>query len=337
MNFLTGSTGLVGMRLALDLLQRGEPVRALFRSGSNLKLVEEVFSFYDQENGHKLFDQIEWVEGDVLDLSALRPYLNGVKKIFHSAAVVSYDLRDSDLMQRVNVQGTANLVNLALEVGVEKFAHVSSVSALSVPENGDCMDESNYWIAGKEFTPYGLSKYLAEQEVWRGIEEGLQAVIVNPCMVLGAGKTGKSSAQIFKMLGRKWPAYPPGTAGYVDVRDVSRSLVELAFSDITAQRYVLVGENASYRDLLHKGMPLFGLTPPEKKMSPFVIKMLWRAAYLGSLITGKRPTFSRQIAQNVMNKRCYNPAKIKETLGITFYDLSQSLPYFAPFYLKAWD
>ncbi|MDP4292032.1 MAG: NAD-dependent epimerase/dehydratase family protein, partial [Bacteroidota bacterium] len=186
MNFVTGGTGLLGAYLLLELTRRGDKVRALRREGGSLKTVENIFRAND-DRAEELLGQIEWVKGDVCDIFSLEDALDGVEYVYHCAALVSFDPRDREKMMRVNVDGTANVVNASLAKGVKKLCHVSSIAALGRAEPGQAVDEKTAWKSSKQNSNYAISKYAGEREVWRGTEEGLKAVIVNPSIIIGMG------------------------------------------------------------------------------------------------------------------------------------------------------
>lgn len=332
MNLITGATGLIGARIAFDLLKRGERVRAILRKGSSSEHVRRIFMFYDSERGSDLYDQVEWVDGDILDPVSLQDAMGGVDRVIHSAAIVSFDPSEARKMISQNIEGAANVVNAMLETGVNRLAHVSSVAALGPAPEGQCADEECQWKADKARTQYAVSKHESEREVWRGAEEGLSVVILNPCITLGAGKKGQSSAMVFDIIGKKWPYYPRGTAGMVDVRNVSEALIELAFSSISNERFVIVGENLSYKRILEIGNPIYGAKPPEKPMPTWFLPTLSKIQRFASIFTGKRANLTRETVDRLNSDVCFSRKKLDKELSIDFIPVGESLVYFAPFY-----
>ena len=223
MILVTGGTGLLGSHLLLELARSGKNVRALKRKSSNISQVRKVFLYYVQ-NADELLQNIEWFEGDLLDFGSIEDSLEGVKEIYHAGAVVSFYPSDHKSMLKVNIEGTANLVNLALEKAISKFCYVSSVSTLGRADNLGLTDEETYWKASNKNSQYAISKYGAEREVWRGIEEGLNAVIVNPSVILGPGDWKSGSPAFFSRIGKGLKFYTSGINGFVDVRDVSKAM-----------------------------------------------------------------------------------------------------------------
>ena len=175
-NLVTGATGLVGMHILIDLLSKGEKVKATFTKNSRLENVKKLFKFYNKES---LFSEIEWVEMDIEDVIQVFDTVKGVDHVYHSAAIVSFLKRDQSKMSNINIKGTANIVNACLENKVKKLGHISSVAAIGRKGNGDYSEE-NTWLESNDNSFYAISKNKAENEVWRGVQEGLQSVIINP-------------------------------------------------------------------------------------------------------------------------------------------------------------
>lgn len=211
MNLVTGATGLLGTHLMLDLLSRGEKVRGMKRANSNLEIVKSVFDFYPK--GETLFESIEWCEGDVLDVDALQLAMNGCDFVYHCAAVVSYHAKDRDNMYLINVEGTANVVNVALSENISRLCFVSSIAALGKSKPGEVVNEMAVWSDSSYNTHYGITKFLSEMEVWRGIQEGLDAIVVNPGLIIGPGSFDRSSPSLFKKLNQGLSYYPPEEQG----------------------------------------------------------------------------------------------------------------------------
>ncbi|NNE55312.1 MAG: NAD-dependent epimerase/dehydratase family protein, partial [Flavobacteriales bacterium] len=233
MHLITGATGIVGTRLMLELLLKGESVRALRRASSNLSWPERIFEFL----GHsELFESIEWVEGDVTDVESLIQAMNGVRFVYHTAAVVSFHRRDIDVMFKVNVEGTANVVNVAASSGVEKVCHISSTAAVGRSESGQLVTEETEWKDSPLNSAYAITKRNAEREVFRSQVEGLQTVVINPSVIVGPGDRKRSSAVIFSKVDEGLKFYPLGANAFVGVKDVARAAILLMESATTGDR-----------------------------------------------------------------------------------------------------
>ncbi len=325
MILITGSTGIVGTRLAFDLLHAGESIRAMKRPDSDLTFVKRVFEFYDGTQGAELFNRLEWIDGDVLDIQSLEMAMVGVSHVYHCAALVSYSARDAEKLLQINGDGTTNVVNAAIEAGVVKLCHISSVSTLGKNTDGSPSTERTSWKRSQNNSVYGLSKYLAEREVWRGTAEGLPAVIVNPSIILGPSKPMQSSGMLMALLQKGIPYYPGGTAGYVDVRDVSRMSITLMESDVVNEKFILSSENLPFRQLLNTAAETFGNKPPHFAVKPWMLGLAWRALALGSSFTGKVPRITKETAKSASIKNAYNNEKVRRQLNTEFIPVSSSL------------
>ncbi|MBT8320518.1 MAG: SDR family oxidoreductase, partial [Eudoraea sp.] len=273
MILVTGGTGLVGAHLLLKLTQEEEQVRATFRPNSNLERVRNLFSSQHPE-GTRLYAKIQWREADLNNLPQLEEAFEGITKVYHSAALISFDPRDFRELKRINVKGTANVVNLCLEFDIKKLCYVSSIAAFSHNDGKTPIDEESEWIGAANV--YGLSKYLAEMEVWRGAQEGVPVVIVNPGVIVGPGFWDQGSGAIFRAAAKGPKYFLPGGTGFVTVNDTVEIMTRLMRSDIKSERYILVGRNLSYESLLQLLADGFQLKKPGKKLKNWQLNLLWR-------------------------------------------------------------
>lgn len=325
MILVTGGTGLTGSHLLLNLTKAGNKVKALIREGSSAEWVKKVFEWYSPGDHQSLFNNIEWVEGDVNDLFSLREAVQGIKYIYHCAAVVSYQPSDKDLMMKINVEGTTNLVNVALKEGVKKLCHCSSIASLGLAEKEEVVDESFSWKTSPRNSNYAISKFNSEREVWRGSEEDLDAVVVNPSIIIGPGDPARSSGQIFKSLLGGLKFYSNGITGYVDVRDVADIMIKLMNSDIKNERFILNSENISYRDVFTKISNCFDKAPPKYKAGKFLSEVAWRLERLKSMATGSKPLITKETARSANNKTFYSNQKIKNKLNYEFTPIDDAI------------
>jgi dihydroflavonol-4-reductase len=313
---VTGGTGFLGSYIIKELVEKNYPVRALRRSTSKLP-------FYIAT---QIFDKIEWVEGDVLDAVSLEKAMNGMDTVIHSAAIISFLKREKKSMYQVNVDGTANVVNTALEKNISRLVHVSSVAAIGRSGSGEKINEEKKWADSKLNSHYGISKQKAEMEVWRAIGEGLNAVIVNPSTVIGFGDWNHSSCRIFKNIYEEFPWYTEGINGFVDIEDVSRATVQLMESNISEERFIISGENWSFRQLFNNIADGFGKKHPQRKATPFLSGIAWRMEKIKSLFNGIDPLLTRETAR-VANTRSYfqNDKILKALPGFSFTPLQQTI------------
>lgn len=337
MIFVTGGTGLVGSHVLFNLVQAQMPVRALRRPGSNLKLVLKVFSYYS-DRADELFSRIEWVEGDILDYHSMEDLLAGVTDVYHCAAMVSFHANDHDSMLNNNVKGTANLIDAALFNRVSRFCHVSSIAALGKTQDGTEIDEETYWIPSKQKSGYSLSKFFSEMEVWRGIEEGMEAVIVNPSIILGPGNWNIGSPKFFQTIWKGLNYYTKGETGFVDVRDVAGAMTLLmrpeVFEQNKNQRFILNAGNLSYQGLFNRIADALQRPRPTTFASDMVLQVAWRAARLASFFSGKPPLLTRESAtgRNLISR--YNGAKIQHAVDFSYRSLDQTINDIARLFLK---
>lgn len=318
MILLTGATGLVGSFVAKRLVGDGHPVRVLVRPNADRSLLRGLSA------------HLHWAEGDILDVLSLDSALQGVTHVVHAAAVVSFVPRDRREMYRVNVEGTANVVNACLRAGVRKLLHVSSVAALGRPARPNptsptVISENSTWEESPLNSHYAKSKYLAELEVWRGASEGLPVVVVNPSVILGAGDWGRSSTQLFRYAHDEHRFYPEGTLNYVDALDVAEAIVRLLFSDLTEERFVLNAGAVPYREFLEKTARAFGKKPPTVRVPRAATALLWRLEALRSRLTGSAPLLTRETAQSASHSFFFSNQKIRSVLGIEFRSLDETI------------
>lgn len=276
--------------------------------------------------------QITWHQGDLLDIPSLEAGIRPGMDVVHAAAIVSFLPKDRDQMEKINVEGTANIVNICLKAGVRKLGYVSSVAALGRPtvkggRTGEpiVITEDQKWEESPNNSVYAKTKYWAELEVWRGVAEGLNAVMVNPSIVLGVGDWNRSSLQLIRYVQDEKPFYPSGLVNYVDVLDVADALVELMQSDVSARRFILNGGTIPYRSLLEQIADRLGKRPPTVQMSPLLARLLWPAEALRAWIMGKNPLITRETARSASSLYQYDGHAIERVPDFQYRALSETL------------
>ncbi|MBN1340642.1 MAG: NAD-dependent epimerase/dehydratase family protein [Bacteroidales bacterium] len=313
MILVTGGTGLLGSYLLHGLLSRGYRVRAVKRPNSKTDTFSNVISCLSG-NGSELVNRIEWVEGDIMDAGSLENAMHGVDQVFHCAALVSFHAKDKRKLFRINAGGTANLVNAALSAGIGKLCHVSSVAALGRAENQGFTDEKTIWNNSSINSSYGRSKFMSELEVWRGVEEGLKAVIINPSILIGAGNTSKGSARLVSTVARGLKYYPAGMNGFADVRDVAEIMIRLMESDIKNEKFVVNAVNLSYVELFTKIAGCLGLPPPKYKTARFFGECYRLIKAFTAAMHGKEPLLTRETTETAYQTYKYRNNKLLEAL-----------------------
>jgi nucleoside-diphosphate-sugar epimerase len=319
MIFITGASGLVGSQLAYDLLKKGRKVRALKRKNTSL----DVFKKHFTGEPH-LLNGLEWFEGDVLDVFSIEEALEGITDVYHCAAKISFDPADYHAMMEVNIRGTANVVNCCLEKGIRKLCHVSSVAAIGRSREAETITEDSLWQTSRHNSNYSVSKYGAEREVWRGIAEGLDAVIVNPTVVMGLGNWEEGSSSMIKKVYEGLRFYTRGVNGFVDAGDVSKAMIWLMESYVKNERFILNAESISYHNFFTMAAGFLNKEPPSRFAGPFLSSIAWRAEKIKSLVTGGKPLITRETARTANNRYYYSNEKIKK-LGFEFIPVRQSL------------
>lgn len=323
MVFVTGGSGLLGGYLLRELVRQGAPVKALYRNRYPVLLTKEEI------------DAIEWVQGDLFDVVLLEEICGQCDEVYHCAGMVSFNPSKKDMMMKINVQGTANVVNACIAGDVRKLVHVSSVSALGRKRDGMVVTEESRWTEENNLSNYGKSKYLAEVEVWRGISEGLNAVIVNPTIILGVGDWNDSSAATFKNAYKEFPWYTEGISGFVDASDVARLMVTLMQSDITEQRFIITAENLGYRDVFNLMAKYFGKRAPHRKVSGLMAGLVWRLERLKSAFTGLDPLLTKETAETARMKVYFDGSRLLKALpGFSYRPLEESIAESCREYLR---
>lgn len=321
MILVSGGTGLLGKHLLEILIEEGESIRAIRRSKKyNLSA--------------ELEQKIEWVEGDILDICFLEEAMKGIKKVYHCAAIVSFHHKDYERMIQTNVVGTTNIINLSIDNQIEKFVYVSSIAALGRAEPGKIITEETEWKNSKNNSEYAVSKYLAEKEVWRGIGEGLNAIIVNPSVILGSGDWTQNTCRLFPLIQKGLRFYSTGSNGFVGAKDVASIMVKLMQSDIHNERFILSSENLSYKELFHFIAKYLNIKPPSIKVSPILSEIAWRIESVYSKIRSRKPYITKESSRIASKHYTYNSTKAKKALNIEFTPIHKVIKDICTVYIQ---
>ncbi len=313
MILVTGGAGLVGKELIKQLLAKGNAVTAIYNK-------TQLPSF-----NSPLLQQVQCNILDVVGLEEIMQQHN-IQQVYHCAAIVTFNPARRSELYKVNIEGTANVVNAALTTGVKKMVHVSSVAALGRIRENEAITEKMNWTEETSNSNYGKSKYLAEMEVWRGIAEGLDAVMVNPTMVLGDGDWNAGSSQMFKTVYNEFPWYSEGVTGYVDVRDVAKAMTALMESNISGERFIISAEDRSFKEVFTLMAKAFGKKPPHKKVTPFLAQVVWRLEKIKSLFSGKEPLVTKETAKTALATVHFDNSKLKKFLpSFTYIPLEETI------------
>lgn len=307
MILVTGATGFVGEHTLRELVLRGHKVLAMYRH-------EHL------QGGHgQLHDlpasSITWVKADLHDIWSLEDVFRGVAVVFHTAAFISYDPRDRDQLFETNINGTARLVNACLQAGVKRLVYVSSIAALGeAAEPGQMVDEKASWKTDQRHSNYAISKFKAENEVWRGMEEGLEVIVVNPSVILGPGKVASGSNQLFRKIAEGMKFHSPGGTGFVDVRDVARAMIALHEANLINKRWVLNAVNLPYMKLFQQIASVMGVRAPRFQPPRLLAEIGWRANLLLARLTGKQAFITKETVHSAYRNRVFGGSAILEAL-----------------------
>jgi len=317
MILVTGGTGMLGAHLLFQLVKTEKRVRAIYRSIDSLEKVKHVFAYFTNDV-EVLFSKIDWVKADITDIPALEVAFEGVDRVYHVAALVSFDESYYKEMRNVNINGTANIVNLCIAKAVLKLCFVSSIASIAKSVEKPFNDEQDEFNLDTNNYGYAITKFGAEMEVWRGAQEGLDVVVVNPGIILGAGFWNENSGALFSSIYKGSPFYTEGITGFVGVDDVVEVLIQGMNSKVVNERFVLVSENISFKDILFLIADSFGKKRPSIKVNGLIAGVGWRLFWLKSKLTGKANMFSKHTAKSINNKMYYNTDKVKTTFDFEF-------------------
>ena len=324
MILVTGATGLVGSHLLVQLLQENEEVKALFRSKKQLEKVKNVFTFKNQS---ALFEKINWTKGDITDIPSLEIAFENVTHVYHCAALISFDPNDEEKLRKSNIEGTANIVNCCIDFGVKKLCYVSSIAALGdTKEHEIIITEETEWNPEKLHGDYAITKFGAEMEVWRGFQEGLEVVIVNPGVIFGYGFPKQGSDIIVQSVKKGLSFYTKGSIGIVAVEDVTNCMFQLMKSTISGERYILVGENVILKDFITYLATLLDIKPPTIYASKTMTSIAWRLDWLIAKITNRKRKLTRATAKASHSIDIYDTSKIVIVLNYSFQKKETYLP-----------
>ena len=335
MILVTGGTGLVGSHLLYNLIKNGNDVKAIYRRKHKLETVKKVFSYYS-DDFEALYNKIIWVEADINDIPALEIAFKDVTHVYHCAAFVSFEPDKYHQLRKINIQGTANIVNLCISNKIKKLCYSSSVAAVgNLPDPEQYSDEETLWNPEEDHSVYAITKYGAEIEVWRGTQEGLDAVMVNPGIILGPGywRSG-SSGSLIPLIYKGFPYFTSGVAGYVDIWDVINVMIQLMNSNLKNERFILVSEHLPFKEFQSRVAKELNINPLKKEANTFMLEISWRLDWLNHKLFGKRRRLSKQLAKAIRSKRYYDNSKIKKALNFEFTPVDESIKKVSEYFLK---
>jgi len=333
MIFVTGGTGLLGAHLLFLLCKKGFKVKALKRKNASVNVTRHIFEQNAKQEALALFENIEWCAGDLLDYQSLMEATEGTEQVFHTAAKVSFVKSEKDAVMKQNIKGTANVVNACLENSVKHLCYVSSIATLGKNTDSSFINEQSPRTETEIATNYSQSKYEAELEVWRAIAEGLQAVIVNPSIILGAGNWHRSSGSFFTTVWKGMKFYTEGGTGFVDVFDVCKAMIQLSEKGISGERFIISAENRSYLSIFNKIAEALNKKKPHIKANNTMLELAWRYEYLKHLFSKHKPAFTKETARSAVTKSLFSNQKLCETLDFEFNSIDNTIERIAQAFL----
>ena len=335
---VTGATGMLGTRLIVELVSKNVTVKAMYRSENRIEQFHRNCSYY-VDDPSTILEKISWVKAEMLDYISLVEALKGIDIVYHCAAMVSFHKTDREKMFRNNIVGTSNMVNAALENNVKRFVHVSSVAALGKEEEGLLINENTAWIPNKRQSGYSISKFHSEMEVWRGINEGFEAVIVNPSVILGPGEWKTGSASFYQNIYSGLKFYTEGVTGFVDVRDVAKALVLLSDDDhweqAKSKRFLLNAENLSYKDLFGQIANVLKIKPPGIKANRIMLSSGWRLALILGKITGRKPSITKETNYSARSYNLFDGSYITKQFNFEYRTMETTIKEIGEMFLAS--
>ena len=334
MILVTGGTGLVGAHLLLKLAEEKHQIRAIYRPKSDLYKTLEVFLYYHhKEEAERLFKKIEWVVADLTDIPRLTTAFKGITKVYHCAALVSFKPKDEKALRKINIEGTANIVNLCIATKIDKLCYVSSIASLGKPIKSDSTTENTQWNPEANNSDYAISKYGAEIEVWRASQEGVKVIIVNPGVIIGPGFWQKGSGQLFTRIQNGLNYHFPKITGFVGVKDVVTAMLKLMSSEIYNERYILVAENLSFKKVLEFTAISINRPKPEKPLKKWMISIGWFVQKTASLF-GYNRNITKSDISGIFQKSTFDNTKIKKEINFKFTPMHNVIAETGKYFLK---
>lgn len=325
MILVTGGTGLVGSHLLYALLQKGEQVRALHRKTSNLEAVKQVFSYYDASKATILYNKIEWIEGDITNIPSLTKAFLNIDFVYHCAAFISFNTKHFEILEKVNIEGTANIVNLCLENNIKKLCYISSIATLGTSLNNELITETTAYNTENKNSVYAITKHGAEMEVWRATQEGLDAVIVHPGVILGEGIWKSASGSILRSVNKGLPFYSSGGVGVVDVQDVVKAMISLMESSVVNDHFILVSKNSSYKNLLGQIAEALNKKPPLKEVKKGLLLAYSNWDWLSNKLFKTKRKLPKDMVNPLFETAQYSSKKIEQQLHFTFIPFEKTV------------
>lgn len=332
MILVTGGSGLVGAHTLLELIKQSKgPIAAIYRNEDSLRKTKHIFSMYGKE---AIFNRIEWRQADILDIFSLDDSFRGVSTIIHSAGFVSFNPKDAAKLKKVNIEGTGNVVNAAIDAGVKRLIHVSSVAALGDNKKGECINETSNWEKSETTSNYSISKHYAENEAWRASAEGLEVLILNPATIIGPGDWSTGSPALFRRINEGLNYYSSGSNGFVAIEDVANLLVKLIDHTKINQRFIASSANLSFQELFTQIAKGIGKNPPVKKAKKWQGKIVQVFDSLKTSLNGSNPVLTKESLSAAFGNKCFDNSKSIQHLDFNYTSIESAIQETASIFLR---
>jgi len=333
MILITGGTGLLGTHLLYKLVTQGKVVRAIYRDTSKFEKVKKVFSYYS-ENPNAIFDKIDWIHAEITDVPGLEVAFKNITHVYHCAADLSFNPKNYRQSKEVNVIGTANIVNLCLSNEVVKLCHVSSIATLGEDLIKPITEETHWNPENNTQNIYAITKYDAELEVWRGVQEGLGVVVVQPGVIIGPGFWNSGTGEIFTKVSNGFNYYTSGAVGIVDVNDVVKSMCALMDSEVINDKFIIVSENIRYKKMLQMVSEVLGSKKELKEIKKWQLLFYFQLdKFLSFFLARKRSVYKSNI-NSAFKELKYDASKIKNAVGVEFVSVKKSVENTGVFFVN---
>lgn len=313
MILVTGGTGHIGNVLVKELLSRGEKVRVLVLRGEDRAPLDGC--------------EVEWVEGNVLDQMTLETAAQGVDVVYHLAGIISISPGQDELVNRVNVEGTRNLLNAALFQKVRRVIYTSSIHALTRPPHGTTIDETLPFDADNEAGEYDRSKARASLEVLKAVSRGQDCVIVCPTGVIGPYdyRLSEIGQLILDTAKGKTQFEIDGAYDFVDVRDVARGMIMACEKGRCGEAYILGGERITVREIYDTIVTVTGARGARVKVPAGVARAAAHLAVPWYRLTRTKPIFTPYSLETVFSNSVISIQKARSELGYSPMSLQRSI------------
>ena len=331
MILVTGGTGLVGSHLLFHLIKNGESVRAIYRTKNKFETVKRIFQYYTTDS-ETLFNKIEWIHADITDVPALELAFINIDYVYHCAANLSFNKVDYQLSKETNVTGTSNIVNLSLTNSVKKLCHVSSIATLGENMNAPITEDTHWNPEKNKHNIYAITKYNAELEIWRGIQEGLTAVIVNPGLIIGPGYWEESTGEIFTKVDEGFHYFTTGSVGVISVNDVVKTMIYLQESSLKNEQYILVSENTTYQKFIQHISDALDKKRKLKNVKQWQLSLYYQFEKIKFLFLKGHSSLNKVNINSAFKNLCYESSKINNCINFEFTAIKPSIQKTAKLY-----